>query len=161
LPNKNKSLGIKYNGIDSEKKQRLSSTIYEARIYTLSKRLKKDLWNYHQDSTGTYIFKSNRYNSVEEAKTTGMDKAKELYNSITDNYIGSKDIYAYNFMGRITIGVKVKVNAIYEKDMQQFISEITGGLVKSQKDLDKIEAYDKRRGDIRDKRSKQARSRRD
>ncbi len=109
--NQNKSLGVKYNAIDLEKKKKIKKSI----------SLNKDkFWRVYTDSNSFIINSSilvTKENLIEV-----KEKSLLIFKSIPDNFIGDKYSYFFNLMGQYFLSIEIKVSAIYEKDLFDFIS---------------------------------------
>jgi phospholipid N-methyltransferase len=146
--NKNGSLGVKYNGVDEEKKQKVSKAIY------LAKRLGAKTFTFNQDSKGCELSKIFRVSSKEE----GFNKKKELQDELIKitEFIGSSYVYfiSHPFFGLLVASV-IHLNAIYEKDLWKFIEKTTSGEIKSKNDYntkyDKYIQDEKAKNEERDK----------
>lgn len=129
--NGNKSLGVKYAAIDSDKKTLLRDV----------SRYGNKTWQIHIDSQGCEcwrIFASNNH---------ADDKARliECYNSTPDSlYIGSKQAASLMFGGYVVI---IRLGAVYQSNLWQLITALTGiqneseyqQYIAKQAELDKIE----------------------
>ena len=107
--NKNKSIGIKWNAIDEQKR------------ITLSEALKWKGFHYHRNSTKT-CFTKVQYPEDKIEYTSIINELREISKAIDDSlYYGQKYIYSGNYMGRVVIVFELYVNAIYEKNIQKFL----------------------------------------
>ena len=149
--NKNKSLGVKYTAIDVNKKSKIDKQLRIAWRYNRVRKQGKNVWNYHQDSKGSRVVLYKRFNSIKEANEKGMPEIRDIYNTVPNNYIGSKNIIAFQSYGRIYIGIEIGLKGIYEKDIESFISFTTDGLIKSENDVTKIDKYFDRYDKVIDK----------
>lgn len=105
--NKNKSIGIKWNAIDYDKK---------VEIYSVMKRLG---YSISLTSNNFYAYKMLSYNEE------NYNKLKEEYNKIDDSlYVGTKDIFVGTipFVGKVLM-LKIDINAIYSDDVWNFITK--------------------------------------
>jgi len=114
IKNNNGSVGVKYVGIDNEKKSIINDCICHAKPYKMQ---------FHRDSQGVTLIKSFR----------NKDDMIALYNEIPDLYIGSK------YMARGAYGqyyTCIDLMAIYETKLWQFCKWVSG--IGSQSELDAI-----------------------
>lgn len=105
--NANKSIGIKQNAIDYNKKK----LVYSA--------MRKCGYGITHNSMTWYATKYAPYNEE------NLNKFKEDFNKIDDSmYVGTKNLYigSIPFMGTF-IFIDVKINAIYEKNIQPFLEK--------------------------------------
>lgn len=109
IVNKNKSIGIRYSAIDIEKKRLIGRIL----------RLENSKFNFEINSTETIIYTYLQLNE------NNIELAKNIYNLISDkNYIGFKQLYISKSMFGNYIVFKLHLNAIYEKNLYSFISEL-------------------------------------
>lgn len=105
--NKNKSIGIKWNAIDYDKKR----TIYDA-LRTLGYSIRKTSNEYSATKSILY----NKENFL---------KLKEEYEKIDDSlFIGEKDLYAGTIpMLGTFIFLEINIRAIYEENVWEFLNK--------------------------------------
>jgi len=104
--NKNKSIGVKWNAIDFNKKKLIYSVMKHIG-YTIS-----------LTSNNYYAFKIVTYNS------DNLKKLKEDYDAIDDSlYIGNKNLYVANSIFGKVIILEIRVKSIKEKDIWNFIKK--------------------------------------
>lgn len=109
--NKNLSIGIKYNAIDEEKRQRIA------------KRLKCIGFHYNRNSQGTKfdIMKIVNKDNFETVK----NKFLNLKNNIdTSLFCGYYQIYSGQIWGITYLCFDLYINAIYEKNIEPFLNKI-------------------------------------
>jgi hypothetical protein len=138
IVNQNKSLGVRYNGVDGKKK----SLIAEA----LSFYNKNDAdfkFRVQADSRGFAILKSAEVSTKEQYLLKRADFEREL-NSIPDIFIGGKYINAFSYMGIIFLRLEINLNAIKQKNLFKFISHVTGGTINSEEDINLLKSNTKK-----------------
>lgn len=123
IQNQNKSIGIKYSAIDWNKKE----TIIKAVRLTSDNEFKVGY-----NSTDFYVYKAIRIND------NAVEVITKLKNDIkrfpSDILFGKFQIFMSNVYG-VTYGVlKIDVNAIYEKNLWDFISLVSSFSCKSEFD---------------------------
>ena len=105
--NGNKSIGIKYNAIDYAKKKRIESI-----LRTLDSEIR-----YYRNSNTEYF----------SLQSKDLEPIKELYNLVdTSLFVGTKEAVKYNVWGTWFYACKINVNAIYEGNIWNFITNLTG-----------------------------------
>lgn len=124
IQNKNLSIGVKYNAIDSHKKSEIRELVRNAGFST------------EYNSTENYIYKSTIIND----KNDFLVKAKEyqiLSNQLDNSlFFGEKQLYTVNipWYGKFLV-YKVSLHAIYEKNIPAFIKGLTGKDVNEIQDI--------------------------
>lgn len=111
--NKNKSLGVRYSNIDSNKKILLSNV---SRFSTTG-------WKMFINSTECYIFKTFYRDSNNDSLEKLYNESVMEYNKSTfDNYIGNKYIakVTYHYVGTLGFAVIINIGMIYQKDLWNF-----------------------------------------
>ena len=127
--NKNRSIGVKYNAIDEEKRQRIA------------KRLKCIGLSYNRSSQETKYTKMNRVDAenFEAIKRYYL----ELNNKIDSNlYFGNSLIWIGKAFGITYIVFELSINAIYERNIEEFLNKLgaTSELLRQKEESDKKEA---------------------
>lgn len=135
--NKNKSIGIRYNAIDEQKRRELFDS------------LRKYGFEYKRTSKSTKFFKFSILDGKKDEHI--IENYKELYSSIDTNmFIGDVDLSLYKdrIFGVKCIYLTLSVNAIYKENIPKFIDALTeyGELI----NMDDIE-YKKREEKIKRK----------
>lgn len=124
--NQNKTLGIRYNAIDAEKKKIISNALYLDRKY--NKDESKDIFNSNMDSKGFTVYKSK----ITTDKSKAIEIANEFKaeaNALPYNFIGSKYVNVYSIYGMYFIKYEIHLNAINQAYLWDFISSITEGRI--------------------------------
>lgn len=105
--NKNKSIGIKWNAIDEEKRE------------SISEKLKFLGFYYNRTSTTTCFFFSKRL--TEET----LAEAKSLFSKTdTSLFLGQKYLWIGDAWGVKYINLDIRLNAIYQKNVQPFLDAL-------------------------------------
>lgn len=113
--NQNGSIGVKYNAIDNAKKERLYRYLKMAG-YSVSK-----------NSTTWEAYEMGPAITTKEQYEKRLAEVKEKIQSIDKSlYFGSINAAACNLWGTVYIVAFVKVRAIYEKNLERFIVQLTG-----------------------------------
>ena len=109
--NKNKSIGIKYNAIDEEKRQRIA------------KRLKTIGFYYRRNSQGTEfnIMEIINKDNFESLKIKFIGLSKNIDQSL---YVGHYSMYIGQSFGVKYLCFDLYINAIYEKNIELFLNKI-------------------------------------
>ena len=120
--NKNLSIGIKYNAIDNIKKNKIRKYAKFCKFST------------YYNSTDNYIYKSSIIKDENDFKNKVIEFKKEHDKLDNKLFYGNKQIYTLNvpFYGLFLV-YRIDINAIYEKNVNKFIEQITG---KNINDLD-------------------------
>lgn len=115
--NKNLSIGVKYNAIDRDKKQRIFSKI----------RAFLSGWNVVNNSTEYNIYKSSNHFHTKDDYLKLLPEYKNLAESINkDLFFGNVDVYlAKNFFGYFMV-CELNIGAIYEKNVNALIESVCG-----------------------------------
>jgi len=116
--NKNRSIGVKYNAIDSDKKSKIRKLVHTAG------------YSAEYNSTENYIYKSVRIKNQQDIINKGKE-FQELYNRLDNSlFFGTKQIYVINvpWYGKFLI-YRINLHAIYEKNIPAFIFTLTGKTV--------------------------------
>jgi len=115
--NKNKSLGVKYNAIDREKKNEVE------------KRLKSLGWFTKRDSQGDEIMKMSPWTFDKEQLEKDYNDIKQQHEKINMNtFFGKKTLMViHSAYGRgYSIIQTIELDAIYEKNKDKFVSTVSG-----------------------------------
>lgn len=120
--NKNLSIGIKYNGVDSEKK---------SRVYKMISRYSRIIgekvpWMIHHDSTSWYAFKFTMIPNLEKVQEYLPEMKIQIDNLNDSSFFGTKHIGVYRnpLFGGYYIQCSIKINAIYENQISNFVSSL-------------------------------------
>ena len=105
--NKNKSIGIRYNAIDEEKRQRIAERVKPLGIA------------YNRNSSETFFSITKRYSDEALAEMKAIAKKVN-----TDLIVGGVQLYQGYVWGMLFIQLKISVNAIYEKNIEPFLNEL-------------------------------------
>ena len=132
--NKNKSIGVKWNAIDVEKRKRIA------------KRLKHKNIRYSENSSNHYF---SRMDYVTE------ENAESLLNEYTENlrcfqkskFYGGARIYTGNIIGVKVIVLEATINAIYEKDIHNLFENFGVG-DREYAELERVEKEKRENRDI-------------
>jgi len=112
--NKNLSIGVKWNAIDSEKKER---------IYSLCNLVG---WHTEKNSSEYCIFRQCRVNSKSEAIEKSLEY-KELTKNIDPSlFYGGVSIYMQPYFGMYYVVCTVTINGIFENNVNKVTEQITG-----------------------------------
>jgi len=109
--NKNKSIGVKYNAIDEEKRQRIA------------KRLQTIGFFYRRNSQGTEfnIMETFKPENFETQKTKFINLSKQIDQSL---YFGHYCFYIGQIFGVKYLCFDLYINAIYEKNIELFLNKL-------------------------------------
>lgn len=112
--NKNKSIGVKWNAVDYAKKTR----IYE--------HLRHVDFSIQQNSTTWIAYKMKRVDTPED-----IEKYKKEFKAVinridTTKLYGLYDCYMASIYGRVYVVLEIKVNGIYEENVNAFIEQVSG-----------------------------------
>jgi len=109
--NKNKSIGVKYNAIDEEKRQRIA------------KRLKNIGFHYCRNSQGTKfdIMEPINKDNFEEVKKRFLDLKNKIDISL---FYGYCSIWVGEAWGCKYLCFDLYINAIYEKNIEPFLNKV-------------------------------------
>jgi len=109
--NKNKSIGVKYNAIDEDKRQRIAE------------RLKCIGLSYTRNSqeTGFHISKQVDENNFEQVKADLFGIKNKVNDSL---YFGSVRIWVGQAWGVKYLCLDLFINAIYERNIEPFLNEL-------------------------------------
>lgn len=157
IQNQNKSLGVRYVGVDAAKKGIIYKALRVAMAYEYWHERYEDKpstihWSFSQDSTGTELTLSVNIDSNDNKVV--VEKMKTIYNSIPDIFIGDKSINIYSYWGQSTCRITIALKAIYEKNLWKFISFITNKTVNNQQDCDEKYQFLKLKKEEKDAREK-------
>lgn len=114
--NKNKSLGVKYNAIDYEKKKR---------IYSILHKLVPNSSVKHS-STEFYFFIQKRVFDITEARKIALELIEQKKNIDTNLFYGAMYVNIYSYMGAYYVVSDLVIRAILEKNILPLISQFTG-----------------------------------
>ena len=110
--NKNKSIGIKYNAIDIEKKLKI------AKYSSISG------WAKYHNSSEFSIFKQKRIDNNEQYQSV-LIEYNDIANRINkDLFFGRIYIYTGNAFGSIYLVINIELNAILDMNMNALIEQI-------------------------------------
>lgn len=124
--NQNKTLGIRYNAIDAEKKKIISKALLLDRKY--NEEGAKEGFNTEMDSKGFTVYK--RKITTEKSKAIEIaNEFKSEANSLPYNFIGNKYVNIYSIYGMYLIKYEIHLNAISQAYLWDFISSITNGRI--------------------------------
>lgn len=127
VKNKNNSLGIKWNGIDTAKKERIHDLRYShynrRNLIQIGDYKLDNYWKFHQDSTETYIFNyvdvpnpDNRYFLSDDDRKVIKDIAEKISQKIKGLFFGY-----ITTKGR---AIKITILGIYEKNFDKFVNAV-------------------------------------
>ena len=129
--NKNKSIGVKYNAIDENKRQRIAE------------RLKCIGFSYTRNSqeTGFHIVRRIDQDNFEQVKSELFNIKNKVDNSL---FFGSVSIWVGQAWGLKYLCLDLFVNAIYEKNIETFLNKLGATIElfneqKKQKELEQKE----------------------
>lgn len=120
--NQNKTLGIRYNAIDAEKKKIISKALNLDRKY--NEEESKGGFRANMDSKG---FTISKYKTTSE-KSKAIEISNEFKaeaNALPYNFIGNKYVNIYSIYGMYYIEYTIHLNAINQAYLWDFISSIT------------------------------------
>lgn len=124
--NKNLSIGIKYNAIDTKKK----NIIEKALCYSNKNNMK---FSSFKNSSRFVVFTSTIIDDEKHA----IDVAKKYNNFISnlpkDIVLGNYSVYFVNIYGVVKCVLTIDINAIYQENLYKFIEIISG--IKSEEEL--------------------------
>lgn len=111
--NKNKSLGVRYDCIDANKKRTITNAVNACKAKFISNKY-------------GCLFQSTAIQNVEEAYVIAEEfkKLVELIKSKVD-FVGNYSCFISNIYGQLFACCEIKVNAIYQKDLWKFLSLVT------------------------------------
>lgn len=140
--NKNQSLGIKYNGVDTAKK------------YLIYKYLYHFGWIIQHNSTDWYAHQSTKYfTTKEEAEIELKALTLKVKHIDTSLFYGNIQIFSYKLLGAMRFVAILRINAVWEVNKVKLIENVLQNKIAN---LDKIiEETQKRREQERDEREKQ------
>jgi hypothetical protein len=124
--NQNKTLGIRYNAIDAEKKKIISKALNLDRKY--NEEESKGGFRANMDSKG---FTISKYKTTSE-KSKAIEISNEFKaeaNALPYNFIGNKYVNIYSIYGMYYIEYTIHLNAINQAYLWDFISSITDGRI--------------------------------
>ena len=109
--NKNKSIGVKYNAIDEEKRKRIAE------------RLNCIGFNYSRNSLGTQFNIINRVTpeTFESIKSTYLDIKSKIDQRL---YFGHFNIWVGSMYGMKYLCFDLYINAIYEHNIEPFLNKL-------------------------------------
>lgn len=109
--NKNKSIGIKYNAIDEEKRKRIAK-----RLNTLN-------FHYNRNSqvTNFSIMEMVRKDNFEEIRTKLLELKNKIDNTL---YFGHISLYSGQIFGVTYLCFDLYINAIYERNIELFLNKL-------------------------------------
>lgn len=109
--NKNKSLGIRWNAIDKEKKDKIQTY------------LRRDNWKMFTDSKGTYLELIKVVNDLADKKKVA-DSLLEKCKSIKTPFFGTKQVIGFNYFGRHYVALCISLDGIFEANVNDFINDL-------------------------------------
>lgn len=115
--NQNESLGIKYNAVDAEKKQRIYSALRMFGFHTC------------KDSQSWYAYKLSENLKDRETCLAKVAEYKELLSKIpADMYVGNSNIqvFKHQWFGTVHALATIHINAIREVNVWAIIETLTG-----------------------------------
>jgi hypothetical protein len=133
--NKNRSIGVKYNAIDEEKRQRID------------KRLGVLGFRYSRNSSSVTFSITEPVN--EDNYTDVYNRLISIKNKIDLTlFYGGVYMYAGNLFGQKYLVLELVINAIYEKNIEPFLNKLGAtkeSVIESQKEHDAYWAEQKRK----------------
>lgn len=138
--NKNKSVGVRYNAIDHEKKTRLY------------KMLKRFGWSVEENSQKYAIYKSKRLPyDMEEAKKIALSY-KEIADKIDRSlFFGNVCCYLAESWGMYYVILDVNICCFYEKNFEKLFETLTGiPFAEGKEKYENLLEEEKRKREIRD-----------
>ena len=128
--NDNKTLGVKYNAIDAEKKRTVTKALrFDNK---LSKSEGDKSFSYHADSRGFSLSKYKTATDKAEIIKLAQELKKES-DKIPSDFIGTKGVYIYSVFGAYFAELLINLKAIREENLWQFIGVITDGRMNKEK----------------------------
>ena len=124
--NQNKTLGVRYNAIDLEKKKLISNALELDRFK--NEDLAKTGFRSRMDSKGFVLSKAKSTQDKAKALEYAKD-FKDEANALPYNFIGGKYINIYNVYGIYYVEYSIYLNAIRQDNLWGFISAITDGRI--------------------------------
>ncbi len=131
--NKNQSIGIKYNAIDWHKKMKIDKYI---------RAVKDCIYTVHYNSSFFALFSFSKYFQDKEQARQEYKKYKDIFDNIDKSlFIGNANILLCRCpWGRgYYIALKIDISAIYQKNLNAFIENITGKTLADIDDIIKVE----------------------
>jgi len=110
--NKNKSIGVRYNAIDEEKRGRIAEGLKWLGI------------QYSRTSTSCNFSKTKSVNNAQElqdAKTEFKALADKFDNAL---FFGSKHVWIGDVWGQKYLVLDIHINAIYEKNIEKLLTNV-------------------------------------
>jgi len=106
--NQNKSIGVKYNAIDEDKRRRINE------------RLSYIGFHYHRTSSKLMYEYYIRIESQQD-----IENMKSLYAKVKqDLFIGNSYLYGFSIYGIKYISIEIWMNMIYEKNIEEFLNSL-------------------------------------
>lgn len=139
LLNQNNSLGVKYNAIDANKKKIIADCLRLFRKYD-NEAYRNRAFKVQFDSQGYAVVMDAISSNADEYKTK-LHKVQGIYTQVPDIFIGTKDVWSYNlpFMGVKVIELYIKLNAIRQENLWEFIDVLTNGFISSEAIYDRYQ----------------------
>lgn len=134
--NKNKSIGIKYNAIDEEKRRRIAD------------RLKILGYHYSRTSSDFKYMKSERLHSKDEYLKKIEEFKREVSKIDTSLFYGGVQAYGGNYMGIYFVFIELHIGAIYERNIEPLLNSMGAT-------LEALESHNKQKEEERKKREAQ------
>lgn len=133
IVNKNESVGIKYNAVDKEKKERIYSALR--------------LYGFHtcNDSTSWYAYKLSPAIPDKEALNAALVEYRALVNLIPEtSFVGKTSVFAFKhqWFGTVHVMAQITINAVKDCEMWNVIESLTGNTkdqILEREQADKIE----------------------
>ena len=128
--NQNKTLGVRYNAIDLEKKKLISNALRLDRYQ--NEDLASKGFRSRMDSKGFVLSKAKS----SQDKSKALEYAKEFKQeaeALPYNFIGGKYVNIYNVYGIYYVEYSIYLNAIRQDNLWGFISAITDGRIDEKK----------------------------
>lgn len=121
--NKNKSIGVRWSAIDYEKLKYIYDECVNYGFKT------------HRSSSEHYIYKSKYVNNKEELMETAKEFNRIAANIDTSLFYGNISIYAAKTMFGVVCRFDIGINAIYQKNIETIIEQITGANIEQREQL--------------------------
>lgn len=113
--NKNKSIGVKWQAIDYEKKKRIYSTV----------RKFSEKWNIERNSKEFMLFKYSKYFHTKSDYIKEIEAAKESIKHVDQSlFYGSVGVNLYKGMFGYFVAAVISIDGVYEKNVIPVIENI-------------------------------------
>lgn len=133
--NKNKSIGVKWNAIDMQKKKHIYS------MATLTG------WGIRHNSTEYLIFKQKRFFHKQEAINQAMEFNKDIARIDSSIYYGGAGVYLSTYMGAYYAICEVTINGILQQNCDLLIEQITGKTIQELQGIQEIKDAERKERD--------------